>query len=88
VPCTAYNGGRLLTVNGAKIEGGMSGSPILNARGAAIGIISTAGDTEDARPNMTGDNMHPSLADCLPTWFRRELRKRINMTARPSSSGS
>jgi len=40
----------------------MSGSPIIDANGAAIGLIST-GD---------GD-MNPSLTDCLPPWLLRKL---------------
>jgi hypothetical protein len=78
VPCTVHNGGRFLTISGAKIEGGMSGSPILNAEGAAIGLISTAGDTDNMRPNLTGDNMHPSLTDCLPPWLLRKLAARTD----------
>ena len=39
-----------------KIEGGVSCSPILNADGGAIGLIST-GDEEF--------NLHPSLSDCF-----------------------
>ena len=36
IRCTVHTNGRLI-VTDAKIEGGMSGSPILNADGAAIG---------------------------------------------------
>jgi hypothetical protein len=64
VSCTIHNNGRFLTLRGAKIESGMSGSPILDAAGAAIGLISTG--SEDY-------NVHPSLTDCLPPWLKRKL---------------
>jgi hypothetical protein len=44
----------------------MSGSPILNGDGAAIGLISTGSEGR-------GKNFHPSLEDCLPSWLWREL---------------
>jgi hypothetical protein len=37
----------------------MSGSPIIDIIGAAIGLVSTGGT--------------PSLMDCLPPWLLREL---------------
>jgi hypothetical protein len=66
LPCTIHNTGRFLTLDGVKIEGGMSGSPILNADGAAIGVISTGNEGR-------GNNTHPSLADCLPPWLWRRI---------------
>jgi hypothetical protein len=39
----------------------MSGSPIVDASGAAIGVIST-GDASGA------ESVNPSLMDCLPPW--------------------
>jgi hypothetical protein len=42
----------------------MSGSPILNGDGAAIGLISTG---------STDSNINPSLSDCLPPWLLRKL---------------
>jgi hypothetical protein len=68
-PCTVYNTGRFLTLLGVPIEGGMSGSPILNAEGAAIGVISTGNESY----RHPGDNTHPSLMDCLPPWLWREM---------------
>jgi hypothetical protein len=65
-PCTIHRNGRFLTTSGAKIEPGMSGSPILNGAGAVIGIIS-------AGHEGYGNNWHPSLADCLPPWLWRKL---------------
>jgi hypothetical protein len=65
--CTVYNGGRFLTLDtGAKIESGMSGSPIVNDKGAAIGVISTGN-------SGVGSNLNPSLTDCLPPWLLRKL---------------
>jgi hypothetical protein len=61
-PCSVCNGGRFLTLDGVKIDNGMSGSPILNADGAAIGLISTGSE------GFT-NNRHPSLIDCLPPWL-------------------
>jgi hypothetical protein len=66
--CVVHSTGRFLSItSGARgiIEGGMSGSPIIDTYGAAIGLVST------------GDyslNRHPSLMDCLPPWLLRELR--------------
>jgi hypothetical protein len=68
-PCTVYNTGRFLTLLDVPIEGGMSGSPILNAEGAAIGVMSTGNESY----RHPGDNIHPSLMDCLPPWLWREL---------------
>jgi len=52
-PCTMHNGGRFLTIlDGADgIKGGMSGSPIININGEAIGLVSTGG---------AGFNVNPS----------------------------
>lgn len=70
--CTVHNGGRFLAISdGAEcIKGGMSGSPIINSNGAAIGLVSTGGGDDG------GFNMHPSLGDCLPSWLLRKLKRR------------
>jgi Trypsin-like peptidase domain len=65
-PCAVHNNGRFLSVSGVSIESGMSGSPIVNADGAAIGLISTSSDDDTF-------NMHPSLADCLPAWLSNRV---------------
>jgi hypothetical protein len=62
LPCTVYSNGRFLTTRGIKIESGMSGSPILNADGRAIGLISTSSGDDT-------NNMHPCLMGCLPPWL-------------------
>ena len=58
-----HNGGRFLWIKTDHgFQSGMSGSPIINDSGAAIGIVSTSG----------GDaNIAPSLSDCLPPWLLR-----------------
>jgi hypothetical protein len=62
---TLHNGGRFLSI---KLEGGvkrgMSGSPIIDVNGAAIGLISTSGGEL---------SWNPSLMDCLPPWLLRKL---------------
>jgi hypothetical protein len=63
LPCTVYGNSRFLTVRGAKIRRGMSGSPIVDAAGAAIGLISTSSEEDH---NI---NVHPCLAGCLPRWL-------------------
>ena len=65
--CKLHNGDRFLTLdNGATIDGGMSGSPILNSDGAAIGLISTGNAG-------VGNNINPALTNCLPNWLLRRL---------------
>jgi Peptidase S7, Flavivirus NS3 serine protease len=71
LPCTVHSTGRFLGTSGVNIEGGMSGSPILNADGAAIGLISTSGGH---KPLF--DDRHPNLAGCLPPWLSHELMGR------------
>jgi S1-C subfamily serine protease len=67
-PCLVQNGGRFLCIKEASIEGGMSGSPIIDANGAAIGLISTGNGGDDY-----GYSVNPSLMDCLPPWLLRKL---------------
>jgi hypothetical protein len=69
--CSVHRNGRFLSANGARIEPGMSGSPILNDKGDVIGIVSTGGGSY-------GENFHPCLADCLPPWLWRKLIARAN----------
>jgi hypothetical protein len=59
--CTVNNGGRFLHISGPDrlIESGMSGSPIVDENGAAIGVVSIGSG--------------PSLIDCLPAWLLRKL---------------
>ena len=59
--CTVNNGGRFLHISGPDrlIESGMSGSPIVDENGAAIGVVSIGSG--------------PSLIDCLPAWLLQKL---------------
>src|SRR5450631_1329141 len=61
-PCLIHNGGRFLSIKDRKIEGGMSGSPIIDANGAAIGLISTGSGGGD----YYGVSQNACLMDCLP----------------------
>ena len=65
--CTVHNGGRFLVISDGAgfIRSGMSGEPIIDANGGAIGLMSTSGSG--------GVNTHPSLTDCLPPWLLRKL---------------
>ncbi|MGO8918246.1 MAG: hypothetical protein ACLQJR_20285 [Stellaceae bacterium] len=49
------------------IRGGMSGSPILNEDGAAIGVVCTAGGGNMDEHREGGPN--PLLARQLPVWL-------------------
>ncbi len=56
------------------IVGGMSGSPILDQDGRAIGVISTSrqiGTTPES-PSTSGD-IQPCLAEALPAWLLRRF---------------
>ena len=68
--CAVHNSGRFLMLEDVEIKVGMSGTPILNADGAAIGLIS-AGES-GGRYN----DGHRSLMDCLPAWLWRKLQCR------------
>lgn len=66
--CSVHNSGGCLMLDGVEIKPEMSGSPIVNDDGAAIGVIS-AGE----RGGGYNDG-HRSLMDCLPAWLWRKLR--------------
>lgn len=53
------------------IHGGMSGSPIIDSQGKAIGIVSISGGTEQLHSQ---GGPEPSLVANLPGWLLRELR--------------
>jgi hypothetical protein len=60
--------GRFLSIRAEDrriVESGLSGSPIINAGGAAIGLISTSGSA--------AGGFHPSVMNCLPPWFLGKL---------------
>ena len=56
------------------IAGGMSGSPILDQDGRAIGVISTSRQigTAPESPSTSGD-IQPCLAEALPAWLLRRF---------------
>jgi hypothetical protein len=83
IDCTIeYSGSSRLWVEDAAepIRGGMSGSPILDLDGRAIGVVCIgAGDvTEDGRtigePHKGGPN--PKLVDASPGWLLRRLHEK------------
>jgi hypothetical protein len=68
--CSVQDSGGFLMVGGVDVTSAMSGSPIVNADGAAIGLISA---TEGGGRYDTG---YRSLVDCLPAWLWRKLQCR------------
>lgn len=67
MPCSVYGNGRTLKLSGVEIKVGMSGSPLLDEGGAAIGLISAV------QPSGRDDNSCPTLIDCLPAWLWRQV---------------
>jgi hypothetical protein len=67
-PCLVQRSCRFLCIKDVEIEGGMSGSPIIDATGAAIGLISMGDGCNDY-----GYSVNPSLTDCLPPWLLRKF---------------
>jgi hypothetical protein len=61
IPCRVEYLNGPLWIKGGLIEGGMSGSPIVNEEGGAIGLISVGGESEGG-PN-------PCLTRHLPAWL-------------------
>ncbi len=69
VACDVQNVGRLWISNAAEpIIGGMSGSPILNSEGAAIGVVCCSSGGEQLDQHTEG-GPNPSLMDALPGWL-------------------
>jgi Trypsin-like peptidase domain len=66
--CTLHNSERFLSINQSDlVKSGMSGSPIINNSGAAVGLISTSG---------SGSSVNPNLMGCLPPWLLRRIKGR------------
>ena len=63
-----------ITEAGQGIVGGMSGSPILDEKGGAIGLVSTSGGALNT-VHTKGD-MEPCLSEALPGWLLRRLGMR------------
>ena len=73
VACDVQNVGRLWISNAAEpIIGGMSGSPILNSEGAAIGVVCCSSGGEQLDQHTEG-GPNPSLMDALPGWLLRGI---------------
>ena len=70
LPCSVYNNGRTLTLSGVEIKAGMSGSPLIDEDGSAIGFIPAL------QRNGDHNNTCPSLMDCLPGWLWKQLQPR------------
>jgi hypothetical protein len=64
IPCTVRHGswGQLLVVESDKMIGGMSGSPIVDIAGNAIGMVCLGSET-------TGGSNNPLLVNNLPGWL-------------------
>ena len=61
-PCALHSFRRGFRIDAAPtIQAGMSGSPILNTTGEAIGVV------------VTNEGPHPKLADHLPAWLARDV---------------
>jgi hypothetical protein len=81
-PCKVRNKGRWLHLSEAAqyIQGGMSGSPILDDSGAAIGLVSiTSGGNIDKHT----EGLSPALEASLPGW----LLERVNHQAAGAPTG-
>jgi hypothetical protein len=80
LPCkVAYLGGPLWTSKCSKP--GMSGSPIIDDSGKAIGVIASGSDSwNETSPPTYGP--HPCLAANLPGWLLRTRHKRESLDHR------
>jgi hypothetical protein len=63
--CRVENIGGTLWITRAKRVGGMSGSPIIDKDGRAIGVICTGSESE----NIDYDGPHTQLMRSLPRWM-------------------
>lgn len=63
---------RTFVCSQVEIEGGMSGSPVIDARGEAVGVISTGGEGGVPDP---GPPLDPVLAKTLPVWLIEQLQE-------------
>ena len=61
---------RTLLLKGAVLVSGMSGSPILDDDGTAIGVVGAYERASDKHPQ-------PRLARCLPGWFLTDFPERL-----------
>jgi len=66
---------RMLTVFDTCIEPGMSGSPVVDDRGRAVGVVSVGAERHDVE--VCEHHGQPSLVHCLPGWLLAETVKRL-----------
>jgi trypsin-like peptidase len=60
--------------DGYHFEGGMSGSPIVDARGRALAVVSTSGATlTSSGPRPSGNMASPYLSAAIPTRIRLRI---------------
>ena len=64
--CRVHNFGGPLWITGAKTVGGMSGSPIIDKDGRAIGVVCTGSESENIK-DYDGPQTH--LMRSLPRWM-------------------
>ena len=71
-----HPGGRWLWIKEAKlgIVGGMSGSPIVNDKGSAVGVLGMSSGSADTTLHTEG-GPEPRLTHCLPGWVLLESRQ-------------
>jgi hypothetical protein len=77
VPCGVEHiaGPLIITEANDGIRGGMSGSPILNDTGLAVGVVCISGGTHGDELHTTG-GPNPRLAYALPGWIAPRLHYR------------
>jgi hypothetical protein len=73
-------GGWLSFEPGKHVVGGMSGSPIIDAAGSAIGVVSCASNL--------GDTSNPVIVDSLSARLVRSIKTRTRQHRRVKSSGA
>jgi V8-like Glu-specific endopeptidase len=64
--CRVHHSGGPLWISQAKAVGGMSGSPIIDKDGRAIGLVCTGSESESEKDY---DGPHTQLMRSLPRWM-------------------
>jgi hypothetical protein len=64
--------GRAITLIGAQVSGGLSGSPVLDDRGRVIGVVSCGSATDGIKDSEEGGQPIPLTN--LPAWLLADLR--------------
>ncbi|MGQ0445940.1 MAG: hypothetical protein ACT4O2_12650 [Beijerinckiaceae bacterium] len=63
-----------LNLPAGKIVAGMSGSPVISATGAAVGVVCNSSESQAATVHLHGPQ--PALLQNLPGWFRHKIKGR------------